>query len=168
MTDGLEEFIRDMASPADGPDLTDDELGKLLKSMSKDGEEDAMTDDDFKLVRWACGAMSASPDALDALDRLRSRLSTAERERDAAVSDLERERPITKGYLPCREALARAERVVEAAQEFYEAYYAWRDSWTQTTGGSYGDKETDRRDEAAEALERALATLAAHTQEVTE
>ncbi len=30
------EYIRDMASPADGPDLTDEELAEVLEEMSRD------------------------------------------------------------------------------------------------------------------------------------
>ena len=34
----IDDFIRDMASPADGPDLTDEELAELLRTMSNEGE----------------------------------------------------------------------------------------------------------------------------------
>ena len=82
---------------------------------------------------------------------LLARLATAEQERDAAVSDLERERPITEGYLPCREALARAEQVVEAARAVDAA---------ADLGSPPGKLMV-----ACRALNRALAT---HTQEVSD
>jgi hypothetical protein len=38
--DDIMDFLRDMASPTDGPDLTDEEVIELLKAMAELEEED--------------------------------------------------------------------------------------------------------------------------------
>jgi hypothetical protein len=38
MSDDIEEFIRDMASPSDGPDLNNEELAEVLKRFQEEPE----------------------------------------------------------------------------------------------------------------------------------
>lgn len=81
--DPMWEYMRDMASPADGPDLTDDELAKVLADQAQPQAEEYVLGADVTL--------DAAPrrQLVEMIRRLRKRLAQVEEHNDALLQDLD-------------------------------------------------------------------------------